>query len=128
MSNKGKTYSRRLTDDEVREIRALHFHKGMSGHQVARLFQIRPVTANRVISRRGYANVPDLEPGTPEMCPCVQHTEARRRSVNLARARAAVVSAVCLHCTTGLTQKSVGELLKHGGAAVCRACEGRTKA
>lgn len=123
MSNRGKSYKRRLTDDEVREMRRLHTSRGLNGVEIGRMFGVSAVTAGRAIAMRSYTHVDGIDLGTPEFCPCLTHAQARRRSVNLNRARAAVVSAVCLHCQMGVVKAVVGDLLENNGAAVCRSCE-----
>lgn len=123
MSNKGINYRTRLTDDEVREIRALHLQKGMGPSEIARLFKISATTAGRVAARRSYQQVPDLKAGAKDMCPCVKHTEERLCSVNIARARESIVAAVCLHCR-GVAHVSVKAIESHGGNVRCLECGG----
>lgn len=121
MAGRGR-YVRRLTDDEVREIRHLHSERAFSAARIARQLDVSPVTVARVVSRRTYADVVDIEGGTV-MCPCVTHTTARRRTVNLGRVRAVAVLVLCVHCGRGVTA-TAADVQARNGVVVCAHCGG----
>lgn len=122
MTTSQQTYARRLSDAEVREMRELHAVKGMSAAKIARQFGVKPITVGRVVSHRTYTNVADIEGGT-STCPCLAHTVARRQNVNLGRARALDVNALCTHCGRPV-RSTVAYLQAHNGAVSCTECGG----
>ena len=122
MTTSEGVYARRLSAAQVREMRELHAVKGLSAAKIARQFGVKPITVSRVVSHRTYTDVPDVDGGT-STCPCLAHTIARRQNVNLGRARALDVNALCTQCGR-LVRSTVAYLQAHNGVVSCTDCGG----
>jgi hypothetical protein len=116
-----KTYARRLTESEVLGI--LDQRERMAPADIARLYQISPVTVGRILRGESYREMTHLShPDKQCMCPSCGTARLGEETVEQVRATQVTVPCTCCKRPTAAT---VARVLGQRGLVLCPKCDGR---